>query len=70
MLFLSCTMISSVDLAHYGVSRAKDWVLGKITAIILTVKHQKADKKVCKHSKHVLFQPYHIDNSKTRAQTV
>ena len=21
-----CTMISSVDLAHYGVSRAKDWV--------------------------------------------
>ena len=22
----TCTMISSVDLAHYGVSRAKDWV--------------------------------------------
>ena len=21
-----CTMISSVDLAHYGVSRVKDWV--------------------------------------------
>ena len=26
MLYLTCTMISSVDLAHYGVSRAKDWV--------------------------------------------
>ena len=26
MLFLTCTMISSVDLAHYGVSRAKDLV--------------------------------------------
>ena len=26
MLCLTCTMISSVDLAHYGVSRAKDWV--------------------------------------------
>ena len=26
MLFVNCTMISSVDLAHYGVSRAKDWV--------------------------------------------
>ena len=26
MLYLICTMISSVDLAHYGVSRAKDWV--------------------------------------------
>ena len=26
MLYLTCIMISSVDLAHYGVSRAKDWV--------------------------------------------
>ena len=26
MLYLSCTTITSVDLAHYGVSRAKDWV--------------------------------------------
>ena len=26
MLYLTYTMISSVDLAHYGVSRAKDWV--------------------------------------------
>ena len=26
MLYLTCTMISSVDLAHYGVFRAKDWV--------------------------------------------
>ena len=26
MLYLTCTMISTVDLAHYGVSHAKDWV--------------------------------------------
>ena len=26
MLYLTCTMISSVDLAHYGVPRAKNWV--------------------------------------------
>ena len=26
MLYLTCTMISSVDLAHYGLSRAKDWL--------------------------------------------
>ena len=26
MLYLTCTMISSVDLAHYGVFCAKDWV--------------------------------------------
>ena len=25
-LSLTCTTITSVDLAHYGVSRAKDWV--------------------------------------------
>ena len=26
MLYLTCTMLSSVDLAHYAVSHAKDWV--------------------------------------------
>ena len=26
MLYLSCTTITGVDLAHYGVSCAKDWV--------------------------------------------
>ena len=26
MLYLTCTTITSVDLAHYGTSRAKDWV--------------------------------------------
>ena len=26
MLYLICTTITSIDLAHYGVSRAKDWV--------------------------------------------
>ena len=26
MLYVTCIMISNVDLAHYGVARAKDWV--------------------------------------------
>ena len=26
MLYLTCTAITSVDLAHYGILRAKDWV--------------------------------------------
>ena len=26
MLYLTCTTITSVDLAHYGVSHVKDWV--------------------------------------------
>ena len=26
MLYLTCTTITSVDLPHYGVSHAKDWV--------------------------------------------
>ena len=28
MLYLTCTTITSVDLAHDGVSRVKDWVSG------------------------------------------
>ena len=26
MLYLTCTTITRVDLAHYGVSHAKNWV--------------------------------------------
>ena len=26
MLYLTCTTITSIDLAHYGISRAKVWV--------------------------------------------
>ena len=26
MLYLTCTTITSIDLAHYAASRAKDWV--------------------------------------------
>ena len=39
MLYLTCTTITSVDLAHYGVSRAKDWVsvdCGTIVTYIVT----------------------------------
>ena len=38
MLCLTCTMISSTDLTHYGISRAKDWVsmdYGTNTLIVL-----------------------------------
>ena len=41
MLYLTGTIITSVDLAHYGVSRAKDWVsldCGTIGHIICDVK--------------------------------
>ena len=37
MLYLTCTIISSVDLAHYRVSRDKDWVSGHCSTIIVTV---------------------------------
>ena len=33
MLYLACTTISSVDLAQYGVSLAKDWVSVKCGTI-------------------------------------
>ena len=34
MLYLTCTMISCVDLAYHGVSRAKDWVSVECGTII------------------------------------
>ena len=40
MLHLTCTTITSVDLAHYGVSRAKDWVsvdCGTITPLRMSL---------------------------------
>ena len=35
MLYLTCTTITSIDLAHYGVSRAKDWVSVKCGTMLL-----------------------------------
>ena len=35
MLYLACTTISSVDLAQYGVSLAKDWVSVKCGTMII-----------------------------------
>ena len=49
MLYLTCTMISSVDHAHYGVFRAKDWVSGDcgtkslMECYFLTQRHLKYD---------------------------
>ena len=37
MLYLTCTTITSVDLAHYGVSRAKDWVSVDCGTIVFSV---------------------------------
>ena len=33
MLYLTCTTITSIDLAHYGVSPAKDWLSVKCGTI-------------------------------------
>ena len=35
MLYLTCTTITCVDLAHYGVSRAKDWVYVQVISLDL-----------------------------------
>ena len=42
MLYLTCIMISSVDLAYYGVSRAEDW----ISVDCGTVKRYPRNRKV------------------------
>ena len=36
MIYLTCTTITSVDLAHYGVSRTKDWVSVDCGTILIT----------------------------------
>ena len=38
MLYLTCTTITSIDLAHYGVSRAKDWVSVKCGTISIIIR--------------------------------
>ena len=44
MLYLACTTLSSVDLAQYGVSLAKDWVSVKCGtsyyAVTVSNKHE------------------------------
>ena len=41
MLYLTFTTITSVDLAHYGVSRAKDWVSVDCGTTAMIVVHVK-----------------------------
>ena len=41
MFYLTCTIKSSVDLAHYGLSRAKDWVSVVVVVALLFYVHGK-----------------------------
>ena len=43
MLYLTCTTITSIDLAHYGVSRAKDWVSVKCGTIYFIIESFKVE---------------------------
>ena len=47
MLYLTCTTITSVDLAHYGVSRAKDWV-----SVYCDTKYKMIHNKKCRSCVH------------------
>ena len=62
MLYLTCTMISSVDLARYGVSNAKDWVSVDYGKVLykdgFTRRHMLHDMQhvsLCEHSKNIHF---------------
>ena len=40
MLYLTSTTITSIDLAHYGVSRAKDWISWIVVQVeMLSITH-------------------------------
>ena len=45
MLYLACTIISSVDLAQYGPSRAKDWVSVDCGTIIIKFSLKMGENK-------------------------
>ena len=55
MLYLTCTTITSIDLAHYGVSRAKDWVSVKCGTNIyiyrISISFEANYEKISIHSK-------------------
>ena len=51
MLYLTCTTITSVDLAHYGVSRAKDWV--SVYCGTRTSKHYEIDQTILGKTKQM-----------------
>ena len=65
MLYLTCTTITSVGLAHYGVSRAKDWVsvdCGTISHIADDIALQKLQKtkNICIRTSTVLSNMMHM----------
>ena len=55
MLYLTCTTITSVDLAHYGVSRAKDWLsvdCGTIQIKVVKILQELAESEPKAHPIH------------------
>ena len=59
MLYLICFTITSVDLAHYGVSRAKDWVSVDCGTILLDDKHDISDVSMC----YLFLELTHVSSS-------
>ena len=62
MLYLTCTTITSIDLAHYGVSRAKDWVSVKCGTMDFASSTRAAENRIrweeiVVHSSVVLQRP-------------
>ena len=61
MLYLTCTTITSVDLAHYGVSRAKAWVsvdcgINVLCSFVETVNEPRENlTKLAKASQPAIF---------------
>ena len=62
MLYLTCTKITSVDVAHYGVSHAKYWVSVDcrsrfITEIVEIVRNKKSfvDTEIRRDAKFLLL---------------
>ena len=45
MLHLTCSLLSSVDLTHYGVSRTKDWI--SVDCGTMVVRRKETEQSNC-----------------------
>ena len=60
MLYLTCTTITSIDLAHYGLSRAKDWVSVKCGTSVYQPNFYGSKKNTEFHNKDLKSNAYTI----------
>ena len=63
MLYLTCTTIKSVDLAHYAVYRAKDWISVDLGTIINTFQSFFFPEQMPKCTREIITCGYKVNTN-------